>query len=178
MLMSFYMHIQGGGTVRLYHKRHQSYVVAEGSFAGIFASLEEIKRVHRMHPDYRISTAHRSVDETSVTQNLRSSHSSYPPVPTSGQESHNISSNFKDENAVIGTGDVEHRNLSREYHPDTSQLAEQQRKVHSPSLLRQVDQDVQYSSRELDFGGKSGELDFFDVGERPENKGVIDEDGE
>ena len=32
--------LQGGGIIRLFHRTHECYIVAEGSFAGRFASIE------------------------------------------------------------------------------------------------------------------------------------------
>ena len=54
--------MQGGGTVRLYHKQKESYVVAKGSFAGVYANIKEIRRVHEMHPDFRISITQGAID--------------------------------------------------------------------------------------------------------------------
>ena len=52
--------------MRLLHKQQESYVVANGSFAGVFASLREIRRVHEMHPDFRISATQHSLDDTTL----------------------------------------------------------------------------------------------------------------
>lgn len=38
-------------------------MVAKGSFAGVYASLSEIMRVHETHPDFRISVSQQSVEE-------------------------------------------------------------------------------------------------------------------
>ena len=34
--------MQGGGIVRFFHRKHECYIVAEGSFAGRFATLDSI----------------------------------------------------------------------------------------------------------------------------------------
>ena len=37
--------LQGGGIVRFFHRTHECYIVAEGSFAGRFASIETIESI-------------------------------------------------------------------------------------------------------------------------------------
>ena len=41
--------MQGGGTVRFFHRTHECYIVAEGSFAGRFASEEVIRDLMESH---------------------------------------------------------------------------------------------------------------------------------
>ena len=48
--------LQGGGIVRFFHRTHECYIVAEGSFAGSFSSVEAIKdlvesRSHKVDPE-------------------------------------------------------------------------------------------------------------------------------
>ena len=43
--------LQGGGTVRFFHRTHECYIVAEGSFAGRFTSIEVIKDLTTKNPD-------------------------------------------------------------------------------------------------------------------------------
>lgn len=52
--------------MRLFHKQQESYVVANGSFAGVFASLREIRRVHELHTDFRISATQHSLDDNTL----------------------------------------------------------------------------------------------------------------
>lgn len=60
--------------MRVYHKHKESYIVAKGSFAGVFASLAEIMRVHKMHPDFKISVAQQSIDEDLEASSRQSSY--------------------------------------------------------------------------------------------------------
>lgn len=45
--------LQGGGTVRFFHRTHECYIVAEGSFAGRFASIKVIEGLKTKSHDER-----------------------------------------------------------------------------------------------------------------------------
>ena len=46
------IYIQGGDTVRLYHRKHNCYIVAEGCFAGRFAVGRLKQRSQPNSPDW------------------------------------------------------------------------------------------------------------------------------
>ena len=61
MLHSLFL--QGGGTVRFFHRTHECYIVAEGSFAGRFASIEAIESVMVKNYNERGRTSSSSIRE-------------------------------------------------------------------------------------------------------------------
>ena len=157
--------------------------MAEGSFAGIFASLEEIKRVHRMHPDYRIKAAERSIKGRVETEHFISPQSSHPMTTTTTDPQ---KSNLKKGKQTVSKtvkvqADIEYQDTNRVSKPETHQwVAMEQQRSSAPLQPRQniaatSNHDrSHYDTRESERTG----LDYFDLGEDRRNIGVIDEDGE
>ena len=158
--ISFYL--QGGGTVRLLHKQQESYVVANGSFAGVFASLREIRRVHEMHPDFRISATQHSLDDATL-QTTELNRRSQTGTHTGKKE------RSSDPRTAI------------QVQADIEPVAPASGFTHEP-----VDWEVRKAKSS---GGKQDQLlssalpehsglDYYDTGTDLNSKGVVDEDGE
>ncbi len=159
---------QGGGTVRLYHRKYEGYVVAEGSFAGVYASLNEIRRVHEMHPEFKaFEPKHQQLlSQTDTTLSTSS-------APLRSAIKHQGNTKGKDKKAYksIVLADMEPQIMNPEAnpHPPTA----------PPPLVRQQSQTSLCDISELYFSSVSSRIepDYNDIGERDENRGVVDEDG-
>lgn len=153
--------------MRLLHKQQESYVVAKGSFAGMFANLDEIRRIHEMHPDFRISIAQKSSDRNIVTESVKSS-----SRQTSGRSGRICSpaQNLSGQGELI---QVEADVTGKEMSFERSQLIEQQKlSTSSLSLMSDMGSGIQGLGDREDVL-RNG-LDFY---KDPDCIGVVDEDG-
>lgn len=153
--------------MRLLHKQQESYVVAKGSFAGMFANLDEIRRIHEMHPDFRISIAQKSSDRNIVTESVKSS-----SRRTSGRSGRICSpaQNLSGQGELI---QVEADVTGKEMSLERSQLIEQQKlSTSSLSLMSDMGGGIHGLGDREDVL-RNG-LDFY---KDPDCIGVVDEDG-
>jgi hypothetical protein len=123
----------------------------------VYASLEEIRSVHEMHPDYRISDA--------IDENFEAS--------TSGK------SRYINENSRAGSlrrPNVELDNSLRAFNSDGWTRDGQPNSV--PSLVGGSKATFHQESHHDDRAVSQGGLDYYDTGKDLESRGVIDEDGE
>ena len=73
--------MQGGGIVRFFHRKHECYIVAEGSFAGRFATLKTIEELVKKREKYTSSLAIPETDKThrmSTENNVEDPSESHP----------------------------------------------------------------------------------------------------
>ena len=66
--------MQGGGIVRFFHRTHECYIIAEGSFAGRFASIEAIN-------DLAVKNCEREELSSSICQTEFNGEAAYHNMP-------------------------------------------------------------------------------------------------
>ena len=165
--------------MRLYHKQKKSYVVAKGSFAGVYANLDEIRSVHEMHPDFRISVTQKSMDKglqavsTAVTaqQQQQQQISTAPNAPHNKGNSIQVKVDMEaGHSTTTGTG----------YLPELLPWQEDQTGV-PPLGLKRVRSGVSTSELQEDTLGHGvltkGMLDYTHAKKDLQCRGVVDEDG-
>lgn len=163
---------QGGGTVRLYHKEMESYIVAKGSFAGVFASLDEIRKVHEMHPDFRTSLAHQAGDPGLVAASIPPNYERVAVNSRVGDSSRRgtlqVQADVEPIDALRGSS------LVHNPHRKTRDSLKFIPPPFHGGLTGEatLGEDV-LSHRKVSRGG----LDYYDTGTDFESRGVVDENG-
>lgn len=170
--------------MRLYHKKQESYVVAEGSFAGVFASLEEIRRVHQTHPDFKISTSHETESlfsqSSSITNPQQVPHPSLPhhignttPAPAINREDRARGGGGGGMRTIQVKADIEPQGVPK--HPEANYMQEDlpPQESHQAAMS-----DVVPVERSLagDSWGAVKTLDYYNT-EGLGDRRVVDEDG-
>lgn len=162
--------------MRLCHKQKESYIMAKGSFAGVFASLDEIRTVHEMHPDFRASMSHHPIEPDLEDASASSTLPSYENVAANLQARSAPSSSRRGTLQV--QADVEPASLLRgsALHPHGKTRSGQKapfQPVNGGITGEATFGDDALSHRAASRGG----LDYYDTGKDFESRGVVDEDG-
>lgn len=152
--------------MRLYHKQKESYVVAKGSFAGVFTNLAEIRRVHEMHSDFRISVTQTYIDGDLEASNFGSTSSRGDPRTHPQNTTHY---NGTPQSVTQVSVDVE---------PDRSLRAVAESRASVSTPLRLTDGEKVVGEAQTDsVGHRESPQGGSGYVKDAESRGVVDEDG-